>query len=242
MAQQKLKILALHGYRQSGPVFKGKTGSFRKIVQKYADFIYITGPHKVVDEFGVLEDVESVETDQYSWWFNRNDVTFKGDRQGGPAIGFGESLQLIEKAYEELGPFDGILGFSQGACFVGLILYLQNRCCLKTNFKFAIVAAGFCSGSLPHKDYYDDILTIPSLHIYGTNDKIITPEMSEKLATVFEEEKRIEVLHSGGHFFPASSQQKQQYIDFMRDMLISKLEEQELERPGVIITTDNNIN
>lgn len=45
---KKLKILALHGYRQNAPTFKGKTGSFRKIVNKSVEFTYVTAPHKVL--------------------------------------------------------------------------------------------------------------------------------------------------------------------------------------------------
>lgn len=45
---QKLKVLAIHGYRQNGDVFHQKTGSFRKMVHKWAQFTYITAPHKVV--------------------------------------------------------------------------------------------------------------------------------------------------------------------------------------------------
>lgn len=44
----KLKILALHGYRQNADVFKAKTGSYRKIFHKFAEFTYITAPHKVI--------------------------------------------------------------------------------------------------------------------------------------------------------------------------------------------------
>lgn len=46
--QSKLKILVLHGYRQNAEIFKSKTGSFRKMLHKFADFTYITAPHKVI--------------------------------------------------------------------------------------------------------------------------------------------------------------------------------------------------
>lgn len=54
----KLKVLCLHGYRQNAEVFKSKTGSFRKMVHKWAQFNYVTAPHKVilVDDVNVLED------------------------------------------------------------------------------------------------------------------------------------------------------------------------------------------
>lgn len=48
----KLKILALHGYRQNGAVFRAKIGSFRKAVAKYAQLVFLSAPHKVVNEDG----------------------------------------------------------------------------------------------------------------------------------------------------------------------------------------------
>ena len=57
---QKLKILVIHGYRQNADVFRAKTGSFRKMVHKWAQFNYVTAPHKVllVDDIDVLENPE----------------------------------------------------------------------------------------------------------------------------------------------------------------------------------------
>lgn len=52
----KLKILAFHGYRQNGNVFKGKIGSFRKAVSKYAQLFFLSGPHKVLSEDGAGEE------------------------------------------------------------------------------------------------------------------------------------------------------------------------------------------
>ena len=45
--KNKLRILCLHGYQQSGPVFRTKIGSVRKFCSKLAEFIFITAPHKV---------------------------------------------------------------------------------------------------------------------------------------------------------------------------------------------------
>lgn len=35
------------------------------------------------------------------------------------------------------------------------------------------MASGFKSGSLPHLKYYDELINLPTLHIYGQNDQII---------------------------------------------------------------------
>jgi hypothetical protein len=54
--QPKLKILAIHGYRQNAETFKQKTGSFRKMMHKWAQFTYITAPHKVI----LIDDMNQV--------------------------------------------------------------------------------------------------------------------------------------------------------------------------------------
>lgn len=53
----KLKILAIHGYRQNAETFKQKTGSFRKMVHKWAQFFYVTAPHKVI----MVEDLNKID-------------------------------------------------------------------------------------------------------------------------------------------------------------------------------------
>lgn len=57
---EKLHVLALHGYRQNGEVFRQKTGSFRKLLHKWVKFTYITAPHKVV----LVDDLEKVDMER----------------------------------------------------------------------------------------------------------------------------------------------------------------------------------
>lgn len=123
----KLKFLCLHGYRQNGESFKSKIGSFRKHVCKYADFVFINAPHVV--PAGSAGSSGSRNQDQRSWWFNKEDGTFSGTHRSAHVVGFKESVELVEKVWREQGPFQGLLGFSQGACFVGLLCSLGVRGC-----------------------------------------------------------------------------------------------------------------
>ncbi|KAK9876346.1 hypothetical protein WA026_012655 [Henosepilachna vigintioctopunctata] len=207
---EKLKILALHGYRQNEQTFRQKTGSFRKVVNKWAEFTYLNAPHKVTN----FDNGQSQDDQQYSWFFNKEDRTFSGIRLGGPAIGFEESVRLIEENYEKLGPFDGIWGFSQGACFVGLLCDLQQRGLLKTKFNFAILVAGFKSNSIAHSQYFKKSNNVSSLHVFGIGDQVIPVEMSVALSNCFE--NPVIVRHEGGHFVPASSKEKEAYQNFFR--------------------------
>lgn len=102
--------------------------------------------------------------------------------------------------------------------------------------QFAIVASGFRSGSLAHLNYYDDLISMPSLQIAGQNDNIIPYEMSLSLSLCFEEPTL--VTHTGGHYFAASSSQKQIYIDFFRKRLVEHLEKKELQKENGVTIMD----
>ncbi|XP_043651317.1 esterase CG5412 [Drosophila teissieri] len=223
---EKVRVLCLHGYRQNGEAFKSKLGSFRKFANKYAEFVFITAPHVAK----ALESAAEPVPEHRSWWANKDDGSFKGTNKGGPAFGFQESLRIVEEAWRTQGPFQGLLGFSQGACFVGLICGLAKKKLTSIRPEFAVLASGFLSGSLVHMSAYEEAINIPTLHIYGQADEIIPKDMSESLAAHF---KNAEVLeHSGGHYFPATALQKQTFINFFQDRLQEYLEHQELQQSG----------
>lgn len=94
--------------------------------------------------------------------------------------------------------------------------------------EFAILGSGFLSGSLVHKSAYEESIIIPTLHVYGLSDEIIPKEMSQDLMLHF---KNVEIVeHNGGHYFPATSHQKQTYINFFQDRLQEYLENLELQQ------------
>ncbi|XP_052902126.1 esterase AGAP003155 [Anopheles moucheti] len=217
----KLKVLALHGYRQNADSFKAKLGSFRKFLNKYVEFVFVSAPHTAAP----LEAGSEPDPNQRSWWFNKEDRTFKGTNQGGPAYGFDESLRHVEKTWQTEG-CHGLLGFSQGACFVGLLCDLSARGMTTMKPQFAVLASGFRSGSLVHLNYYENKIQVPSLHIFGETDEIITKDMSESLSETFLDPEI--VTHAGGHYFPAQASMKETYVEFFRDQLQQHLEAKEL--------------
>lgn len=103
----------------------------------------------------------------------------------------------------------------------------------KVKPQFAVIAAGFRSGSLAHANYYEDLITIPSLHIMGETDEIIPIEMSKALATCFEDPTIVE--HPGGHYFASTALQRPHYVEFFKKRLVEYLEQKELERDDAVI-------
>ncbi|KAF9910278.1 Ovarian cancer-associated protein 2 [Lobosporangium transversale] len=146
-----LKILCLHGYTQNALSFTKKTAVFRKALKDVADLVYVTAPHVVpIPTLGTPEERENDELDNlgpedasYGWWTSSPEKpTYKG---------FDESLSELRSVLEKEGPFDGVMGFSQGASMASLLQLLLERPylspimsgCRHDPFKFAIIVSGF---------------------------------------------------------------------------------------------------
>ncbi|GFY11886.1 esterase OVCA2 [Trichonephila clavipes] len=99
---RKLKLLCLHGYRQDADSFKDKIGGFKKSI-------------KGVTELGC------------SWWFCDESNDFNSRTECEEANGFESSVNAINEAFKTQGPFDGILGFSQGGAMAALICSLKEH-------------------------------------------------------------------------------------------------------------------
>ncbi|KAG0317761.1 Ovarian cancer-associated protein 2 [Dissophora globulifera] len=142
-----LRILCLHGYTQNAQVFTKKTAVFRKALKGVADL----APH--VLPIPTLETPEEREADQlnnlepesipYGWWTSSPErPQYKG---------LDESLTGLRDVLEKQGPFDGVMGFSQGASMASLLQLLLERPhlshvmtgCRHGPLKFAIVVSGF---------------------------------------------------------------------------------------------------
>lgn len=124
-------------------------------------------------------------------------------------------MTVVREAVKAQGPFDGILGFSQGAAFVAMLCSLQEQKLEpEFNFRFAILVAGFCSACKEHEIFYNAPLQIPSLHVFGLEDRVIPDNMSRELLPSFQDPQVL--THPGGHFVPAPSAYRQTYQDFLK--------------------------
>ncbi|EEB18712.1 conserved hypothetical protein [Pediculus humanus corporis] len=148
----KFKILCLHGYRQNAVKFKSQTGALRKNLRHEAEFFFLSAPHRIP---GFESGGEGDDYDQRAWWFTKEN-SFSSRDVTDLDKGLEESLDLVKKYFDENGPFDALLGFSQG---------FKSRCTL-------------------HSHYYDEKIHINSLHVIGETDEIISNDMSYDLANV----------------------------------------------------------
>lgn len=96
-------------------------------MKKHAEFVYINAPHLIPAT--IIPNTETVDSaeEQRSWYFSTEKLTFNSHDITEHCIGLEKSIKTVTSAFEELGPFDGILGFSQGAAFTALLCALHEK-------------------------------------------------------------------------------------------------------------------
>ncbi|KAB1264974.1 2-histidine synthase subunit 1 [Camelus dromedarius] len=220
-AQQPLRILCLAGFRQSERGFREKTGALRKALRGRAELVCLSGPHLVANAAGV----EGAGPDSGScppkeqprgWWFSEQEAdVFSALEEPTVCRGLEEALGTVAKALKKLGPFDGILGFSQGAALAALVCAFGQAGDARFPLpRFIILVSGFCPRGLGLKEpILQSPLSLPSLHVFGATDRVIPPQESMQLCSRFT--GAITLTHSGGHFIPAAAPQRQAYLKFL---------------------------
>ena len=212
----KLRILALHGYGQSGASFRRKSGSLRKQCKNVAEFTFIDALLKVPPRADARN--KDVDADGgLGWW--------RWNADEGVVSGWRESVAQIRETVHAHGPFDGIFAFSQGASLTALALDD-----IKSRIKFVCLVGGFIPrneeqarvlrGSAPYANV--DVWTS-----YGTSDQIIPWEKSLELhrALVGSHEQRngggdnrsVIVTHQGGHLVSSEKGTRTSFKDFLNE-------------------------
>ena len=206
----KLRVLALHGYGQSSASFRKKSGSLRKQVKSVAEFHFIDALLKAPPR----ADAQNKDVDAdggLGWW--------RWDAHEKKVSGWRESLAQVRETIHNEGPFDGILGFSQGASLTALAL-----ASLHDEVRFVCLVGGFIPrneeqaqvlrGGAPYNDV--DVWTS-----YGMSDQIIPWEKSKELHCTLTQErngsKSVIVVHSGGHLVSSEKTTRLSFKEFLSE-------------------------
>lgn len=210
-----LKILMLHGYTQSGTLFHAKTRALTKHIQKAfplheVNAIYPTGPIKLdpsdIPGYEPPEDGQVQEPiEAFGWWRRSN--------TDNPPLykGMDEGLATIAKVLTEEGPFDGVIGFSQGAAFAAMLAGLLDEGRRKSfvhfekvadketgvtgipypesfadldhpPLKFALCYCGFRAPGARYRAFFEEPrIQTPVLHVIGTLDSVVDESRTRSL-------------------------------------------------------------
>ncbi|PWA35562.1 serine hydrolase FSH [Artemisia annua] len=193
---KKPRFLCLHGHGSSAAIFRTYFDKWPESVTSKIDLVFINGPFPIG---------YPTPDDEHFEWFTLDKVNTEHDN-------FEEGISYIENRMIELGPFDGVLGFSQGAIVTGSLPGMQEQgVCLKKvgKIEHVVIISGAKLGGklfpLPKlaEAAYTSPIDIPSLHIFGKNDvaRLNAPELVEAYVDP------LVIYHHGGHEVPKLDEQ-----------------------------------
>mmetsp|Transcript_21755 Transcript_21755/g.30261 ORF Transcript_21755/g.30261 Transcript_21755/m.30261 type:complete len:260 (+) Transcript_21755:173-952(+) len=183
----KLRVLCLHSFRTSGEILKTQLSmaGFQKNLDHLMELEFVNAPHKCTEEEeqripALLRKI--FEGPYYEWW---------NALEGGAVYaGWEESVELVRQTLIHSGPFDGVLGFSQGGSLASLICHMQQSGAPQLSgappLSFAILMSARTARARDLEDYFSyPPADIPALVFIGEQDRMVPPEDTEELMESF---------------------------------------------------------
>eukprot|EP00873_Tetraselmis_striata_P040551 jgi/Tetstr1/460815/TSEL_000569.t1 len=258
--RRKLRVLCLHGFRQSSRKLQGRTAALRKKLGETAELVYADAPHRLpfwykpAEGGGTLDQLPPPSGQPQRAWLvtpetlqciRQQEGTGQAGWQPAPAHcaegqhqreteGWAASWRELARALREDGPFDGVMGFSQGAGVAAHLCALQhlvghraelergglNAAAAVEEWDEACALLGYpVAPSQRIADLLQALppISLPSLHVYSTSglDAQVPPSESAALAASFDAAARTVVTHDSGHVVPCSRPFVSRYRAFL---------------------------
>jgi hypothetical protein len=181
-------MLCLHGYHGNAAVLRRQMAPLARTFPANIELVYVDAP--------------SLSSGDFGWW---HEGFYGWERTRDWAV------ELVRSEPR----FDGIFGFSQGAALAGLLAAVHEGPAAppESDFDFVIMVGGFTSNMPQHAELFQQLLTVPSVHVTGYTDVIVPRRDSLLLADRFTDPLIIE--HPGGHVIPGDSAVATPIVEFL---------------------------
>ncbi|KAL5739367.1 hypothetical protein ACOSQ2_028547 [Xanthoceras sorbifolium] len=189
--EKKMKILCLHGFRTSGSFLQKQISKWDSSILSHFHLDFPDG----IFAAGGKSEIEGIFPPPYFEWFQFNkDFT--------EYTNLDECISYLCEYITNKGPFDGLLGFSQGATLSALLLgYQAQGKVLKEHppMKLFVSISGskFRDPKICEVAYKEKI-KVKSVHFIGAKDWLKLP--SQELATAFD--NPLIINHPQAHTVP----------------------------------------
>ena len=226
---------------------RGRTAALRSKLSKRGAVIfdYVQAPHQLQPGDHVFVGEADTAGPKYTWWKQPD-----GKYDESTLI---SSIAAVRDAFATA-QYDGLLGFSQGAAFIALLIKLYQLQHTNTSassslsssrlsqlfltdvsflssLDFVILISGFIPRDpvlrpLFTQDY--PALSVPSLHVFGSGDDAVLSDESAQLVLCFDAATSRTFKHSGGHYVPSDAPARAQYEEFIKSFVEKTSDEQKL--------------
>ena len=185
-----MKVLALHGYMQSGSKMESALNKLLRGKLKPTKLITPTGPYRIGD-------------DQFGWWPLPSREALRT-----PHIYENIEVCLVQlkTIVEQEGPFDCLIGFSQGAVVATILAYLCPRA-----FRHVILMSG--SGIMDSRWLPQSLIPIPTLSLTGIKDDLCLPADTLQLERHYSSVQKY--THRCGHVIPNDADTRKAIEEFL---------------------------
>ncbi|CAD6580421.1 MAG: hypothetical protein ASARMPRED_000213 [Alectoria sarmentosa] len=138
--------------------------------------------------------------------------------------------RVLDRLYRVLdhdGPFDGIIGNSEGACVAATFVVDYLSKCARKEIQHSLKCAVFMSGGPPAfsdgsgfflADEYGQAITMPTCHIIAYNDALIDGAVA--LYHLCDQASATIVDHSRGHMVPRDPKSSKLMVKGIRDLIV----------------------
>lgn len=161
-------------------------------------------------------------------------------------MGEEKGLARIAECIRAEGPFDGVVGFSQGAAAAAMVASLlegqrrldafqaaekEGGMAYPSNFlgevdgfvqgplKFAVCYSGFVAPGRRHRGFYEPWIGTKVLNVKGQVDTVVDEVRTMGLVRACEGGERKVVVHPGGHFVPSQRPWLDAVVGFVKECL-----------------------
>lgn len=234
-----LRVLCLHGFRTNDRVMLDQTRELRALLGQDAEFVFLNAPMEAEgDSDATIERVYAEHKPFFEWFIQRapggsgiKDAaeaakaiqlfeTGAEEHSAPEYIGLERSIAHIVEYINKQGPFDIMLGFSQG-CVMATILsmwYLkqQKPRPWKLNLLFNGLRAYGNNAQYLFQDSDGQLLMVPvpSVHVLGRTDPLCPA--GEQLSAMYATESNLVLHHDGTHRFPSRKRNPEVYDAILR--------------------------
>ncbi|KIZ03275.1 hypothetical protein MNEG_4681 [Monoraphidium neglectum] len=201
--RRRLRVLCLHSWRTSGAIFKEQfeRAGLGQALEDLVEMVFVDAPNRARGKAPPDVAAAFPGRDYYEWFSTEgaeeNLAEFRLTYHG-----LENSEPFVEKIIMERGPFDGIIGFSQGAIMAAAVAAMQRGGGAlqgAPRLRFAcLFGAAFSEHPRHLEAFKNGRVDLPTVHIIGHKDFI--KEHSITLVRKFA--NPIVIFHPRGHVIP----------------------------------------
>jgi len=169
------RVLVLHGFRTNTEIIEMQMHSVCSAWREIGlniEPVYLEAPHQAS---GPGDPLLPHEMKLKEWWGEREGPlgcdSYMAGWQGPRCDGLMESIRIAESFIGAKGPFEGVIGFSQGAALATILLARGGN-----GLRFGLLFSGVTvpRGSLPAAGPDSPLpLELPSLHVFDPNEHFV---------------------------------------------------------------------